>query len=109
MSIAVAVTAALLAAVAFAVAAVLQQAAASSVPDKQSLHPSLFLSLVRRPAWLAGAALDVASFAIQGVALAFGPLTLVQPLADVPSLISDLQAAATEQVKVLLAPGQPAD
>jgi threonine dehydrogenase-like Zn-dependent dehydrogenase len=36
-------------------------------------------------------------------------ITAIVPLADVPSLISDLQAAATEQVKVLLAPGQPAD
>jgi threonine dehydrogenase-like Zn-dependent dehydrogenase len=36
-------------------------------------------------------------------------ITAVAPLADAPSLIADLQAAATEQVKVLLAPGQPAN
>ncbi|ACU72419.1 integral membrane protein [Catenulispora acidiphila DSM 44928] len=82
MSIALAVTAALLAAMAFAVAAVLQQAAAASVPESKSLHPSLFVSLVRRPAWVAGAVLDVASYVIQGVALAFGPLVLVMPLAS---------------------------
>ena len=82
MSIALAVTAALLAAMAFAVAAVLQQAAAASVPESKSLHPSLFLSLVRRPVWVAGAVLDVASYVIQGVALAFGPLVLVMPLAS---------------------------
>jgi threonine dehydrogenase-like Zn-dependent dehydrogenase len=35
-------------------------------------------------------------------------ITAVAPLADAPSLISDLQAGTTEQVKVLLAPGQPA-
>jgi hypothetical protein len=73
MSIAVAVTAALLAALSFAVAAVLQQAAAASVPEDQALRLSLFASLVR--------ALDVASFIILGVALAFGPLVLVMPLA----------------------------
>lgn len=82
MDIAVAVTAALLAALTFAVAAVLQQAAASSVPETKSLHPSLVVSLVRRPAWLAGAVLDVSSYIIQGVALAFGPLVLVMPLAS---------------------------
>lgn len=81
MSNAVAVTAAILAALAFAVAAVLQQAAASSVPADQSLRPSLFLSLVRRPVWVAGMLLDIASFMILGVALAFGPLVLVMPLA----------------------------
>ena len=88
MSIAVSVTAALLAAVAFAVAAVIQQAAASDVPASESLRPGLFLSLVRRPAWVAGAALDVASFGIQGVALAFGPLVLVMPLASTDLLFA---------------------
>lgn len=81
MSNAVAVTAAILAALAFAVAAVLQQSAAASVPADQSLRPSLFVSLVRRPAWVAGMLLDIASFIILGVALAFGPLVLVMPLA----------------------------
>jgi threonine dehydrogenase-like Zn-dependent dehydrogenase len=36
-------------------------------------------------------------------------ITAVAPLADAPSLISDLQAAATEHVKVLLAPGHSAN
>lgn len=88
MTIAVAVTAALLAALAFAAAAVIQQAAAASVPQTQSLRPSLFLSLVRRPAWLAGAVLDVSSFFILGVALAFGPLVLVMPLASTDLLFA---------------------
>lgn len=83
-----AVTAALLAALSFAVAAVLQQAAAASVPQTKSLHPSLFASLIRRPAWLAGAVLDVSSYIIQGVALAFGPLVLVMPLASTDLLFA---------------------
>jgi threonine dehydrogenase-like Zn-dependent dehydrogenase len=36
-------------------------------------------------------------------------ITAVAPLAEAPSLISDLQAGTTEQLKVLLAPGQPAN
>jgi (R,R)-butanediol dehydrogenase / meso-butanediol dehydrogenase / diacetyl reductase len=35
-------------------------------------------------------------------------ITAVAPLADAPSLIADLQAGATGQVKVLLSPGRPA-
>jgi hypothetical protein len=88
MSIAVAVIAALLAAMAFAGAAVIQQAAAASVPQTESLRPSLFLALIRRPAWVAGAVLDVSSFLIQGVALAFGPLVLVMPLASTDLLFA---------------------
>ena len=88
MSIAVAVTAALLAALSFAGAAVIQQGAASTVPEKESLRPSLFLALVRRPVWLAGAVLDVSSFLILGVALAFGPLVLVMPLASTDLLFA---------------------
>jgi hypothetical protein len=88
MTVAVAITAALLAALAFAVAAVLQQAAASAVPETQSLRPSLFLALVRRPLWLAGAVLDVGSYLIQAVALAFGPLVLVMPLASTDLLFA---------------------
>jgi hypothetical protein len=67
---------------------VIQQEAASSVPETKSLRPSLFLSLVRRPAWLLGAVLDVASYLIQGVALAFGPLVLVMPLASTDLLFA---------------------
>lgn len=88
MSIAVAVTAALVAALAFAGAAVIQQGAAASVPETESLRPSLFLALLRRPAWVAGALLDVFSFLIQGVALAFGPLVLVMPLASTDLLFA---------------------
>ena len=88
MSIAVAVAAALLAALTFAVGAVIQQGVASSVPEKKSLRLSLVASLVRRPAWLVGAVLDVSSYLILGVALAFGPLVLVMPLASTDLLFA---------------------
>src|SRR3954465_13068572 len=88
MTLAVGVTAALLAALTFAVAAVLQQAAAASVPATQSLHPRLLLSLIRRPLWLPGVAMAAASYLVQGVALAFGSLVLVMPLASTDLLFA---------------------
>lgn len=76
----IAVAAALSAACCFALAAVVQHRAASST-DEKPLSLRLLLALIRNPLWLAGVGLGVLSFAIQGLALAFGPLTLVQPLA----------------------------
>jgi hypothetical protein len=81
MATGVAVVAALAAACCFAAAAVMQQAAAASEPESASLRPRLFLDLLRRPLWLAGAAMSVLSYVIQGIALAFGSLVLVLPLA----------------------------
>ena len=43
------------------------------------------MTLARRPIWLAGIGAGVASIGLQALALAFGPLTLVQPL-----LVTDL-------------------
>jgi hypothetical protein len=76
----IAVIAALGAACCFALAAVVQHSAARPT-NEELLSLRLLLALVRNPRWLAGAGLGVLSFAIQGLALAFGPLTLVQPLA----------------------------
>lgn len=88
MDTAVAVIGALLAALTFAVAAVLQQAAASSEPETESLKPGLLLRLVRQPLWLAGVAMAAASYILQGVALAFGTLVLVMPLASTDLLFA---------------------
>lgn len=88
MTTAVAVTAALVAALTFGVAAVLQQAAASSVPQAQSLRPKLIASLLRRPLWLAGVTMAAVSYIIQGLALAFGSLVLVMPLASTDLLFA---------------------
>ncbi|GGX79623.1 DMT family transporter [Streptomyces anandii] len=73
--------AALASACCFAAAAVMQQSAAASVPESDSLRPRLILDLLRRPLWLAGIGMSFFSYVIQGVALAFGPLVLVLPLA----------------------------
>ena len=80
MGIVIAVVAALGAACCFALAAVVQHGAARESGGRM-LSAGLLLSLARNRWWLAGAGLGALSFAIQGLALAFGPLALVQPLA----------------------------
>lgn len=71
---------ALLAALSNALATVLQRKAALSVPRSDGLRAGLLLDLLRRPVWLAGIAAVVAAGVCQAVALATGPLTIVQPL-----------------------------
>lgn len=81
MNTAVAVPSALLSAVCFGVGAVLQHESARRAPMRKSLRLRLLLDLARRPAWLAGMGLVVCSFALLGLALAYGPMVLVLPLA----------------------------
>lgn len=81
MQLGVAVPVALAAGASFAVGSVLQQSAAREAPSDEALSWRLLADLVRRPRWLAGIASDAVSFALQALALAFGPLSLVQPLA----------------------------
>jgi drug/metabolite transporter (DMT)-like permease len=77
----VAVIAALAAGCMFAVGSVLQQSAASETPAEESLSWRLLVDLAHRRKWLLGIGSDVVSFGLQALALAFGPLALVQPLA----------------------------
>ena len=77
---ALAVIFALAAAICFALGSLAQQDVARA-SGEHILRFQLLLSLLRQPRWLLGVALSGSSFVIQGVALAFGPLTLVQPLA----------------------------
>ncbi|MFF9201365.1 DMT family transporter [Streptomyces sp. NPDC014986] len=76
----VAVLAALAAAVCFAVAGVMQQWAAAARPDAEALTARLLGHLVRDRLWLCGIGLAVVAYGFQSLALAFGPLSLVQPL-----------------------------
>ncbi|GAA2913317.1 DMT family transporter [Streptomyces mexicanus] len=71
---------ALLAALSNALATVLQRRAALTVPQARGFRPGLVLDLLRRPVWLAGVLTVVAAGVWQAVALATGPLSLVQPL-----------------------------
>ena len=66
----------LIAALMFAVAAVAQQHAASSVPEGDSLMGEL----IRKPRWWAGIAGDGGGYAMQAVALSLGSVLVVQPL-----------------------------
>lgn len=76
----IAVLAALAAGSTFAIGAVLQQSAARQAPTDEALSLRLLVDLAHRRRWLAGIASDAGSFALQALALAFGPLALVQPL-----------------------------
>ncbi|MFI2435849.1 DMT family transporter [Streptomyces sp. NPDC018693] len=76
----IAVLAALAAGACFAVAGVLQQRAASRRPDSETLSWRLLRQLARQPLWLTGIGLAVLAYGFQSLALAFGPLSLVQPL-----------------------------
>jgi drug/metabolite transporter (DMT)-like permease len=64
----------------FAVGSVLQQSAAREAPASVSMSWRLLVDLAHRRKWLLGISCDVGSFALQALALAFGPLALVQPL-----------------------------
>jgi drug/metabolite transporter (DMT)-like permease len=77
--ITIAVVAALCAAFCFALGSLIQQGAARQT-QARTLRFGLLLALAHERRWLAGMAITVLSFGIQAVALAFGPLALVQPL-----------------------------
>jgi drug/metabolite transporter (DMT)-like permease len=76
----IAVVFALLSALMYAVASVLQQRAAAATPHEHSLRIGLLAKLVVNPLWLIGIAADVGGYACQFVALGHGGLALVQPL-----------------------------
>ncbi|EFL30502.1 integral membrane protein [Streptomyces viridochromogenes DSM 40736] len=63
-----------------AVATVLQRKAALTVPRSQGFRAGLMLDLLRRPVWLAGILAVIGAAVCQALALATGPLTVVQPL-----------------------------
>src|SRR3954447_17458848 len=77
-----AVLLALLSALSFAVSTVTQHRAATSCEVRPGRWAALRLAgrLLRTPAWLAGQCAAACGFVVHGVALRFGPVTLVQPL-----------------------------
>jgi drug/metabolite transporter (DMT)-like permease len=74
------IVSALAAAISFAIAAVLQQEATQQTNCDQSLHVQLLVELFRQPRWVAGVAMLVCGFGLQALALASGPVALVQPI-----------------------------
>jgi drug/metabolite transporter (DMT)-like permease len=84
---------ALAAALAYAIAMVLQQHSAIETDPSLSLRPGLVGQLVRRPIWLAGVGANIAGFGLRFVALGAGSLTVVQPIL-VTSLLFALPLSA---------------
>lgn len=76
----IAVPAALAGAASFGLASATQQRATKQVPTVRTLDPRLLLELVRQPLWVLGVFAILVGVSLQLVALAFGPLVLVQPL-----------------------------
>jgi hypothetical protein len=75
-----AVIAAVAAALVFGIASVADQRSTKRVKSRRSLSPRIFLDLARQPLWLASIGGTVLGFALQVLALRFGPLALVEPL-----------------------------
>lgn len=75
-----AILAALGAAGSFAAGGVLQQRAASERPEGEALSFRLIADLAREPMWLLGIGFAIFSYVLEGLALSYGPLVLVQPL-----------------------------
>ena len=73
------IAAAMAASAAYNVAIGLQAMEARDVPAEHGLRASLITQLLRRPRWLAGAALNFLGWPLQTVALLLAPLTVVQP------------------------------
>jgi hypothetical protein len=61
-------------------ASVLQRMAASTAPAAKALHLSLFAYLIRHKVWVAGIGMVVLASVCQAIALATGPVALVQPI-----------------------------
>jgi hypothetical protein len=76
----IAIVAAVGAALVFGVSSVAEQRGTKRVKVRPSLSPRLLLDLVRQSLWIEGIALTVVGFALQVVALKYGPLALVEPI-----------------------------
>ncbi|MET8884255.1 DMT family transporter [Streptomyces rubiginosohelvolus] len=61
-------------------ASVLQRRAAMEVPDSDAMRLSLMTRLVRQNVWLAGIGLVIVAAVCQAIALATGPIAVVQPI-----------------------------
>lgn len=76
----IAVLFAVLTAISNGSASVLQRRAALDVPQTEAMRVSLIGHLLRQKVWLAGIALVIVAAVCQAVALATGPISVVQPI-----------------------------
>lgn len=89
----IAVPAAVLGAASLGLGSAVQHRTAVRVPRARPLDPRLLLRLVRSPMWLLGLLAVLLGLSLQLVALAFGPLILVQPLLATSILFAAVFAA----------------
>jgi drug/metabolite transporter (DMT)-like permease len=68
------------AALANAITTILQRIGVESAPQDAEMHLSLITHAIHKRIWLFGALLMIASFGMQGTALAHGRLSIVQPV-----------------------------
>jgi drug/metabolite transporter (DMT)-like permease len=80
LSTPIAVAAASVAALVFGISSVAEQRSTKRVKTERALSPRIVLDLVRQPLWVTAIGGTVAGFALQVVALRFGPLALVEPI-----------------------------
>lgn len=85
------------AAISFGATGAVQYRATKQVPRRGPLRPRLLLDLARQPLWLASIGMTILGFALQVLALRFGPLVLVQPLLVTGLLFCVLIAARLER------------
>jgi drug/metabolite transporter (DMT)-like permease len=78
--LAVAVPAAVGAAAAFGFTGALQHEATWRVRQRGALQPALLLDLARQPIWMLSLGANLAGMVLQWIALASGPLVLIQPV-----------------------------
>lgn len=76
LAIVLGVTAALM----FGVASVADQHSTKLVKRRKALSPAIFVDLARQPLWVAAVGGTLLGFALQVLALKYGPLALVEPL-----------------------------
>jgi len=70
----------LTAAIVFGMSSVAEQRSTKRVKTRRALSPNILLDLVRQPLWVLAISGTVVGFALQVVALRYGPLALVEPL-----------------------------
>jgi drug/metabolite transporter (DMT)-like permease len=80
LSAPIAIATATLAALVFGISSVAEQRSTKRVKAEQTLSPRILLDLVRQPLWVTAIGATVIGFALQVVALRFGPLAVVEPI-----------------------------
>ncbi|RRO18890.1 hypothetical protein EIL87_05105 [Saccharopolyspora rhizosphaerae] len=76
----IAVPSAVVGAASFGMASAIQHRVTKQVPEGATLSPRMLWDLVRKPIWVLSIGTVVVGLSLQVVALAFGPLVLVQPV-----------------------------